>query len=185
MRTDGPAETYARALLDLASVTGAYTEAEDGLKAVVTAVRGHADLRDALKNAALPAERKREIMRELFAEVVSPPALSIATVAVENGHADQLDAIAAAYTRLVETELGIVRAEVRTAIPLTDSLREQLTGKLTTAVGKRVVLAETVDPAILGGIVIHVAGRVLDGSLLRQLADMRTALVRAPVGGEA
>jgi F-type H+-transporting ATPase subunit delta len=185
MRTDGPAETYARALLDLASVTEAYTEAEDGLKAVVTAVRGHADLRDALRNAALPAQRKREIMRELFAEVVSPSVLSVVTVAVENGNAEMLDAIAAAYTRLVETELGIVRADVRTAIPLTDALRAQLTEKLTTAVGKRVVLAETVDPAILGGIVIHVAGRVLDGSLLRQLADMRSALVSAPVGGEA
>jgi F-type H+-transporting ATPase subunit delta len=124
-------------------------------------------------------------MKELFADRVPASVLSVASVAVSNGHADQLEALAAAYTKLVETELGIVRADVKTAVPLTDDLRDKITEKLSTAVGKRVVLREEVDAAIIGGIVINVAGRVLDSSLLRQLNDMRAALASAPVGGEA
>ncbi len=185
MRTEGVAETYARVLLELASLSDAVVEADDALKLVVKAIRGHVDLRDALKSATVPAAKKREIMRELFAESVTPPALAIATVAVEQGHAELLEAIASAFSTLVETELGVLRADVVTAVPLNDALRATLAKKLSAQLGKRVVLRDTVDPAILGGIVINVAGRVLDGSLLRQLDGMRSALTTAPMGGGA
>jgi F-type H+-transporting ATPase subunit delta len=184
MRTSEIAETYARSLFELGSLTGTVTDAEAQLNDVVKTVRGHVDLRDALADATVPDEKKREILREIFGEAVDPAVLSIVQVIVASGNVDKLGDVAVAFSALVEQELGVVPAEVTTAVPLTDQLRASLSAKLEGSLDKRVVLREKVDPEILGGIVIKVAGRVMDGSLKKQLSDMRRALATASAGGE-
>ncbi|HEY5488953.1 MAG TPA: F0F1 ATP synthase subunit delta, partial [Candidatus Limnocylindrales bacterium] len=77
-----------------------------------------------------------------------------------------------------------VVAEVTTAVPLDDALRASLTEKLIASLGRPVSLREDVDASILGGVVITVAGRVLDGSVASQLEEMRRALATTQ-GGEA
>jgi F-type H+-transporting ATPase subunit delta len=185
MRTSEIAATYAASLFELASVSGTATLADEQLGDVVRTIRGHVDLRDALAGAAVPAEKKREILREIFGESTTPAVLAIVQLAIDSGHVDELGEVAAVYAALVEDKLGIVPAEVTTAVPLTDELRASITGKLSGSLGKRVELRERVDGSILGGIVIKVAGRVLDGSLLKQLNDVRSALSTASTGGEA
>jgi F-type H+-transporting ATPase subunit delta len=77
-----------------------------------------------------------------------------------------------------------VAAEVTTAVPLDEALRTSLKDKLTASLGRPVALRERVDPSIVGGVVIKVAGRVLDGSVATQLDSVRRALA-ADSGGEA
>ncbi len=185
MRSSEIAGTYARSLFELSSLTGTVTDAEAQLKQVVATIRGHVDLRDALADQTLPPAKKRDVLREIFGEAVVPAVLSIVQVVVESGNVDVLGEVATAFTQLVEDEFGVIPAEVTTAVPLTEELRASLSAKLEDALGKRVVLREKVDASILGGIIINVAGRVLDGSLLKQLNGMRTALSTASAGGEA
>jgi len=67
---------------------------------------------------------------------------------------------------------------VRTSISLTDGAKSQLANRLQAAVGKQVILEETMDPNLLGGFVAHVGSLILDGSLDGQLARLRERLVR-------
>jgi F-type H+-transporting ATPase subunit delta len=184
MTVNSIAETYARSLFDLASLTDSVSTADEQLANVVATVRGHVDLRDALADNSVPADKKRDILREIFGAAVNPAVLSIVQLVVESGHVDMLGDVAQAYTALVEEELGVVPVEVTTAVPLDDALRASLTAKLEGSLGKRVALREKVDPAILGGVIVKAAGRVMDGSLLKQLNDMRLALENASAGGE-
>ena len=71
-----------------------------------------------------------------------------------------------------------VRATVRTAIALTGEERRQLAGRIERALGKRAMLAETVDTSLLGGFVAQVGSLILDGSLDGQLQRMRERLAR-------
>lgn len=185
MRTSEIAATYARSLFDLAALTDAVTKADEQLGEVVKTIRGHVDLRDALAHPTVDAAQKREVLRGVFGEHVVPAVLAVVQLIVESGHLDMLGEVSSAVSHLVEEEFGVVPAQVTTAVPLTDALRASLTAKLTSSLGKRVELREKVDPQILGGIVINVAGRVLDGSITKQLQGMRTALSSAPQGGEA
>lgn len=185
MTTSETIATYARALFELASATGSVDEVDAGLRAIVETVRGSVELRDALGNDALPGEKKRAIMADIFAGKVAPEAVAIASVAVERGFGDSLGVIAERFGEVAEAERGIVVAEVTTAIPLTDELRALLTEKLAAALGRPVSLREGVDESILGGIRINVAGKVLDGSLSAQLDAMRQTLGSASQGGEA
>jgi len=184
MRTSDAANTYARALFDMASLAESVDATDESMRSVVAAVRGSMDLREALISA-VPAETKRDVLREIFGASVTPEALAITTLLAERGLAALLGDVAAAYAVIAEAERGIVVAEVTTAVPLDDALRASVTDKLATSLGRPVSLRERVDPAIVGGIIINVAGRVLDGSISSQLEGVRKALATTPQGGEA
>lgn len=185
MTTSEIARTYARVLFDLADAADAVDAADAGLTSVVDSVRGHVDLRDALTDAQIPSERKRGVLKEVFGESVSPEALTVVTLAVDRGHADLLGDVSRIFGEIAEKERGIVVAQVTTAIPLNDAMRASVTEKLAASLGRPVTLRERVDASILGGIIINVAGRVLDGSITSQLKAMRATLATAPQGGEA
>jgi F-type H+-transporting ATPase subunit delta len=185
MTTSESIGTYARVLFELADAAGDVDAVDAGLRTVVDTVRGSVELRDALADESLPAEKKRSIVSELFSGTVAPEAVAIATLAIERGMGGSLEAIVERFGDIAESQRGIVAAEVTTAVPLTDALRASLTEKLAAALGRPVTLRERMDRSILGGIRINVAGRVLDGSLSSQLDAMRTTLSNASQGGEA
>ncbi len=184
MRSSETVEGYARALYGLASVSDAVDAVDEGMAAIVEAVRSHSGLRETLMDVVVPGTKKREILREVFAESVAPEAVAVTASMVERGHAGLVDDVAKAFRALAESERGIVVAEVTTAVPLDDALRSSVADKLAASLGRPVSLRERVDGSLLGGIRINVAGRVLDGSLSSRLAAMRATLSSTPKGGE-
>jgi F-type H+-transporting ATPase subunit delta len=184
MRTSDVASAYARTLFELASVADSVDATDESQAAAVAAVRGNLDLRQALTDTSVPAETKRAVLRDIFGESVTPETLAIVTLLVERGHTAALGDVARAFGETAEAERGIVVAEVTTAVPLDDALRASLSDKLAASLGRPVSLRERVDGSIVGGVVIKVAGRVLDGSVASQLGSMRRALATVS-GGEA
>jgi F-type H+-transporting ATPase subunit delta len=182
MRTSDVASAYARTLFELASLADSVDETDRGLVSAAAVARGSLDLRAALTDASVPAETKRGVLREIFGDAVTPEALAVVTLLVERGHTDLLGDVAGRFGEIAETERGIVVAHVTTAVPLDDALRASLTKKLVASLGRPVSLREEVDASILGGVVIKVAGRVLDGSVVSQLAEARRTLVTVPEG---
>lgn len=182
MRTSDVAEGYARALFELASLADSVVATETSMTEVAKAVRGHLDLRAALADSSVASDAKREVLRQIFGESVTPEALAITQVLVARDLTDSLSDVARIFGEIAERERGIVVAEVTTAIALDDALRTKLTDKLSASLGRPVTLREQVDASILGGIVIKVAGRVLDGSISSQLAEVRATLSAS--GGE-
>jgi len=185
MTTSEITGAFARALFDLANAADAVDAADAGLRTIVETVRGNVDLRDALADSALPTDKKRAIMRDLFAGVDSPEAVAIASTMVERGQVASLGDVLTAYGEIAEAERGIVVAEVTTAVSMADDTRASLVQKLSATLGRPVSLREKVDASIIGGIRINVGGRVLDGSLSSQLDAMRSALATSSQGGEA
>lgn len=183
MRTSDVASAYARTLFELASLAGSVDETDVSIASAVKAVRGELELREALTDTSVPVEAKRAVLRDIFGEAVTPEALAIVTVMVERGQVALLGDVARAYGEIAEKERGIVAVSVTTAVPLDDALRASLTDKLAASLGRPVSLRENVDPSLIGGVVIKVAGRVLDGSVASQLDSVRRALATTS-GGE-
>ncbi|MDY0086995.1 MAG: ATP synthase F1 subunit delta [Coriobacteriia bacterium] len=185
MTTSEIARTYARVLYDLATVADVVDVADAGIRIAAETIRGHIDLRTALTDTGIPVEKRRDIVREIFGETVVPEVVSIVTLAVDRGHVDVLGEVVRHFGEIAESERNIVVAEITTAIPLDEALRASITDKLAAALGRPVSLLERVDGSIVGGIIIKVGGRVLDGSLSAQLDAVRASLSTAPQGGEA
>lgn len=74
---------------------------------------------------------------------------------------------------------GVLRARVVTAQPLSSEERSRLTERLERALGLRVKLEESVDPAVLAGVRIEIEGRILDGTLRARLTRLHETLGRS------
>lgn len=174
---------FARALFDLALVSNDVDRVGADLAKIAEVVDANPSLSDALEDVSLPAEKKAAILTELF-EGNTPEALGFALIAIERFGTPAIGAIVSAYDAVATAERNIVVAEVTTASALTEALRASIQEKLSASVGSPVVLRERVDTALLGGIRININGRVLDGSLSKQLETVKATLTSS-VGGEA
>lgn len=87
--------------------------------------------------------------------------------------------IASFFRDLVDEERGIARAVVTTAVEIDDERRSQLERRLGEQTGRQVNVETRVDPAILGGLVVRIGDRLVDGSTRTQLRQLRTQLERA------
>ena len=92
---------------------------------------------------------------------------------VDKGRMNILSPIVSEFRRLVEQIEGIERVEVVVPMPLTGTQRDMLQSVLEGQTGKKVMLEETVEPGVLGGMIVKVGSTVYDGSARTQIKQIR------------
>ena len=83
------------------------------------------------------------------------------------------------YDRLLNAHRGIERAEVVSAVPLTDKQKERVTQFLSSLTGKKVAIEARIDPSIQGGLMARIGDTLVDGSTRSQLQHLRKSLSEA------
>ena len=168
MRASTVSRRYARALFALADQQGAL----DAVAATLAAVtRLLADETVARVLTGPVARRERgDLLRRIADETGGPAVVrDFLLLLAERDRLRHLAGINAVFTALVDERRGLTRAAVRSAVPLARELLEEITGTFGTLTGKQVIASVQVDPALIGGVVVEVEGRVYDGSLRTQL----------------
>ena len=168
---------YANTLLEAATAQGRETalEIRDELEQVVASVRGNAKLSETLKDSTIPAAKRAEIMRAVFA-ACNPILVEVLGVVVDREDAGLLGRIAAAYESQLSSALNVTIVDITTVVELDDHLREVITKKAIADFGTDVVLREHIDTTMLGGILMSANGKRLNASMRWQLENARTAL---------
>jgi F-type H+-transporting ATPase subunit delta len=167
---------YAQALLAIAQAEGVLERVQDELYALANAVEANRELREALTDAALPAENKRGVVEDILGERAHPLTTTLGSFLVEAGQARRLVPIAEELAREAAARSEKRLAEVRTAVALSDDQRGKLEAALSEVAGQPVELKVVVDPAVVGGVVARVGDEVFDGSVASRLIDARQHL---------
>jgi F-type H+-transporting ATPase subunit delta len=107
---------------------------------------------------------------------LDPVTANFLGVLARNGRKDQLKPVIRAFKRLAAEHRGETTAEVVTARPLDDDQIKQLKQQLRTRAGRDVAIDATVDPAILGGIVVKLGSQQIDASIRTKLNRLATAM---------
>jgi F-type H+-transporting ATPase subunit delta len=123
-------------------------------------------------------ERKEQVVRDLLQDKVQKDALGLALLIVERQHVEGVKQVRDEFERLYDNYRGQAHAELTTAAPLDDDLREQVKADLQRVTGKRIILHERVDPTILGGAIARVGDTLIDGSVRRKLSLLRQQILR-------
>ncbi len=97
-------------------------------------------------------------------------------VLIVNRRLSRLPEVAQAFGALLSARRGQQVAQVTTAHPLSDTQRAQITARLTEAGFSGVTLRETVDPSLLGGLVVRIGSRLYDNSLKSKLQRLQYAM---------
>jgi len=90
---------------------------------------------------------------------------------------DILPEVPECYKELVDSHRGIVSVQVRSAVPLTEEEKERLSEVLARSLRKQVRLETNVDPSLIGGVMLRIGDRLLDGSVKGQLNLLRQRLI--------
>ena len=182
MSTSDPASTrvYAKALLEAAGDV-AVTVADE-LESLTRLAKEEPGEWRALLAPSLSAEQRVAVIDTIFRNA-SPVSRNFLKVLAERGRLEELPQIAAQYRHLVKGQQNELDVRVTTAIELTPELRTRLEERLSGSTGKQVRLHATVDPAIIGGLVVQHGDTLIDTSLRGRLESLRLALQRGSLRG--
>ena len=170
------AARYAQAAFESAVETKQVEETLEQLELIRWLLRKEHDARQLLFNPDVDPEEKLEVLDRIFQGQWSALVRGLVLVVARFGRTEYLDEIATAFGELVDAQQGRVRAVVRTAHPLSEPVLKRLQGILERREGKHVVLSAELDPALLGGLQVRLGHRLIDGSVQRQIADLREQL---------
>lgn len=172
---------YARALVEVvlgpAAVGATRNKPEDvvaQLRSMEQLLAESPELRATLMTPAVPTSRKRAVVGK-FADTLglSQVVRNFLFVILDHQRIAQLSEMREAFERLIDEQLGYVRADVASAEPLDERENAALQAELGRLTGKQIRPHFSIDPSLLGGIVARVGSTVYDGSIRGQIEGMR------------
>ena len=172
-------DQYARGLLAIVDAEESLEHVEDELYRFGRALEANNDLREALGDKQVPIERRLAVVDELLERKAHPQTVAVVSHVVQSGRGRLLVDIIDAFVRAAANQRDRALAEVRTAIELSDDQRERLRKALGQATGREVELKIVIDESVVGGVLATVGDTVIDGTVSRQLARMRSRLAGA------
>ena len=169
------ARRYAQAVFELALENRELEKWFDDLTLLSDSVSNQEFL-DFLSQPRVTSEEKIRVVRDALGDSVGPLALNLMSLLATKNIAHILPGITDQYQELLDAQQGIERAEAVTAIPLDDDVQRRITEMLSAVSGRDVRLTTRVDAEILGGMIIRIGDRVMDGSTRSRLQAMRREL---------
>jgi len=172
------ARRYSRAVFNIALEKKELNRWQSDLRKLADLVKD-ATLFALLQDPELHFDNKARVLSERLGDI-NPLALKLVSLLVAKGRLDMIGEIADEYQRLVDNYRGIEGAEVAeviTAIPLDEEDKLSLAQRLTNLVGKPIVLKPEVDPGIIGGVIIRIGDKLIDGSIRSKLQALKKDIV--------
>lgn len=170
------AKEYGAALFELALEANACDAAADGLRIITTALREEPAYIELLASPAIPLKERLSLIKEAFSQRVSEQAVFFLYLLCENGRIREIFDCAEVFDRLYRESQKVSTAQVISAIPLSAEEQERLKNTLESKTGRSVTLACSVDPTLIGGIVVEWDGKRLDSSLKRRLQVIKEVI---------
>lgn len=170
------ARRYAQALFDSGRDHGNLDRLEADLAAVLAAMEQEPAMRKALFHPLISVEHKQRMIQDLFYDRLAPVTLRLLKLLVVKKRERQLEAILAEFRRLVNDARNVIEAEAVAARPLDEKVIGDLRSRLQEITGRQVNLRVAVDPSILGGLLLKMGDRRIDGSLRGRLSRMKETL---------
>ncbi len=174
--SDARIQGYARALFEVARAEGTLDEVEDELFRFARSYESSDELRKALTDEQIPAEKRQAIVEDLLGGKATSTTTQLVSMVVGSGRGRDLPAI---VDQLVQRAAGAKQlsvAEVRTAVALTDDQQARLKAALENTTGKTLSLKTVVDPSVLGGVIATIGDTVIDDTVRTRIEQLKSRL---------
>ena len=175
--TGAIAERYSAALFDLAEQRSALDSVAADLKTLKGMVAESDDLRRLLRSPVLARAEQQKAVAALAQKAgLSELTKNFLGLVAKNRRLFAVTGMIDAYLARLAAKRGEIAAEVASAVPLDESQVGAISAALKKVVGSNITLDVTVDPALLGGLVVKVGSRMVDGSLKTKLQHLQLAM---------
>ena len=165
---------YAQAAFELALERDELESWQENLEKLVS-LTSDEELMALLENPKLSFAAKKNLLQERLGEI-NPLALNLAFLLISRGKLGIASNISQQYNILLEALRGVERAELITALPLSDEDKEVISRRLGDMVGRKLAIDAQVDPSIIGGFRARIGDTLIDGSVRHRLETLRKNL---------
>jgi len=175
--TSGVASRYAQSLFDIALETKSLTKVEKQLADFETLLNDSEDLRRLIGSPVFSADEQLRAMSAIADKAGLDGVFgNFLKVVASNRRLFALPGMIEAYRAIAAEHKGVVTAQVASAFKLTAAQEKELKATLKDVAGKDVDINVTVDPSLLGGLIVKIGSRQIDTSLRTKLSSMKLAL---------
>ncbi|MEQ8907665.1 MAG: ATP synthase F1 subunit delta [Vicingaceae bacterium] len=169
---------YAKALLQLAAEKQLTEQVVQDARMVHALISESKDLTLLLNSPLVRADKKEAVLTEIFSGKVQDLSLKLIQQTVQHNRENLLGVIFEQMITQYNNSHRIAKVDVSTAIPLEESIKEEISKKfIETFKLSKVELNEEVDEDLIGGLVLRMGDKQLDASIRRQLNDIKKELV--------
>lgn len=172
---------YSQAMFDIASEQDKLEDFGTDLKKVRDTFQENPDFWKFVNHPLVQPKSKKETIHQIFSDDVSPLVLQFMYVMIDRRREAALLAAIDGFIKLARQAQNIEVAKVRIVEKLTAEEEQKLLASLEAMTGKKIELLYYIDPSIIGGMVIQIGDRLIDGSLKRQIKDMEYKLLQTDV----
>ena len=173
------AERYARALHEIASAIHREDAIEEELGNLSKALKSDPGLERFFENPCLKTDEKRQFLQKLYperGEEFSGTLLDFFTVLFKKNRFNLIHEISLSFKRIADETKGRGAAEIRSAVPLAAEQESQIVNRLEEIAGYKITVNKEVDPSLIGGIVVKIKNKIIDGSVKFQIDTLKKEL---------
>lgn len=167
---------YARVLFGIAKGENLQEKVSKNLTFVVDLFNSNKELKDFLENPCISPQAKKEALEVVLKDNVEKMTLNFILLLVEKRFGYLLPSILENFNDLLYLQDGFLEVVITTARVLSDQEYENIARKLSIALKQKVLLEKKVDEAILGGMILKIDDKLIDGSVLNKLKSYKNLL---------
>lgn len=169
--------TFVNALLDVAMRKGQFEQVEKDLVLVSQVITNNDKLRKILSHPTISRDDKKGLIKEVFGGQICDLMKNFLYLLVDRRKEDILVFIPDVYKAVVDEKKGVIKVRVQTAIPLTEERLDNFKKQLSKITGRTPDVEVVHNSDILGGMIVQIGNKLIDGSVANTLKKLKTKLL--------
>jgi F-type H+-transporting ATPase subunit delta len=175
------ARRYAEAFFSIAREASKIDDYQTELGSIVQSIQGTEGLTEYFAHPMIPTREKKELANKIFGKAVSPLTLNFLLLVLDKKRQTYLELIYKEFEAMADESRNIKKAELISAMAVSDEDVKSLSETLSRSTGKTIQLKLSVDPTILGGVKIRMGDKIIDASVAKKLEMLKKNLKAAKI----
>ncbi|MCT4566260.1 MAG: F0F1 ATP synthase subunit delta [Maledivibacter sp.] len=168
--------TYSEALFEVALEESKVDQFLDEISFVTKTFKMYPEFFELFKTPLVKGDEKKKIMEDIFGDKLSKEMNNFLKIIIDKRRGHFIEQIKCEYESIVNEHKGIVNAVAITAVPLADKEKIMLREKLSTITGKTIELSNEIDKDVIGGILVKIGDKIIDGTIKSRLEELKESL---------
>jgi len=167
---------YAKAYLDLSKENGTLDMGLKDMELISQTGADNPELKTVLANPLHSLDKKRDILFSIF-KALQPETKKLIEILFQKERPGLIFSVASEFISQYRVFKNIQRVEVCTAAPISSKLQDQILQELEKSLNGKVEIVHTVDPELIGGMVVQIGDRRYDGTIRKSLQNVKKSLM--------
>lgn len=168
---------YALALFEAAEDLGKINDFNDELDFLRTILEDEKDLLVLLCHPRIKKNEKKDLINRIFRDKLSLELVNLMYILIDKRRESNILDIIEKYKELYNEHENIVKVVAKTAVPMEDKSQNKLAEVLGNKLNKTVKLTNEVDKSVIGGVLLKVESKIIDGTLKGQLDSISKVII--------